>query len=44
MKNMKIHIHELGLIRNAEIELAPIMIFTEAFNLGHILKRCATID
>ena len=34
MKKLKIHIEELGPIRNADIELAPIMIFTGASNLG----------
>lgn len=34
MRNLRIYIHELGPIRNAEIELAPVMIFTGASNLG----------
>lgn len=34
MKRLNIHIHELGPVRNAKIELAPVMIFTGASNLG----------
>lgn len=34
MRNLRIYIHELGPIRNAEIELAPVMIFTGTSNLG----------
>ena len=34
MKRLNIHIHKLGPVRNAKIELAPVMIFTGASNLG----------
>jgi len=34
MRNLRIYIHELGPIRNTEIELAPVMVFTGASNLG----------
>ena len=34
MKKLTIHIEELGPIRNANIELAQVMIFTGASNLG----------
>lgn len=34
MKRLNIHIHKLGPVRNAKIELAPAMIFTGASNLG----------
>ena len=34
MRNLRIYIHKLGPIRNAEIELAPVMFFTGASNLG----------
>lgn len=34
MRNLRIYIHELGPIRNAKIELAPVMVFTGASNLG----------
>ena len=34
MKKLTIHIEELGPIRNADIELAQVMIFTGASNLG----------
>lgn len=34
MRNLRIYIHELGPIRNAEIELSPVMIFTGVSNLG----------
>lgn len=34
MKEFRIHIEELGPIKNADITLAPVMIFTGASNLG----------
>lgn len=34
MKKFRIHIEELGPIKNADITLAPVMIFTGASNLG----------
>lgn len=34
MKNFRIHIEELGPIKDADVTLAPVMIFTGASNLG----------
>ena len=34
MKEFRIHIEELGPIKDADITLAPVMIFTGASNLG----------
>lgn len=38
MKKFRIHIEELGPIKNADITLAPVMIFTGASNLGKVIQ------